>query len=150
MSCSRAEWQSDPPCSPEALRRPSRQRLRSRGRWRSFRACHAIDDAGRETLDGAAGAKVLRAIRGLCPETPISLTPSATSVADPAGCLRIVEAWEELPDVISANQGELGIVELCELLLSRGVGIEVGLLRIDDARAFGHSGFSRPLSPSAY
>src|ERR1700758_1316305 len=35
---------------------------------------HAFDDAGQETLDGAACAKVLRAIRALCPETPISLT----------------------------------------------------------------------------
>jgi uncharacterized protein (DUF849 family) len=34
---------------------------------------HAFDDAGQETLAGAACAKVLRAIRALCPETPISL-----------------------------------------------------------------------------
>jgi len=33
-------------------------------------------------------------------------------------------------------------VELCELLLSRGVGIEVGLLSIEDARAFARSGLS--------
>ena len=44
---------------------------------------HAFDDAGRETLDGAACAEVLRAIRDLCPETPISLTTSATIVEDP-------------------------------------------------------------------
>jgi uncharacterized protein (DUF849 family) len=44
---------------------------------------HAFDDAGRETLDGIACAKVLRAIRALCPETPISFTTSATIVGDP-------------------------------------------------------------------
>ena len=59
---------------------------------------HAFDDAGRETLDSAACAKVLRAIRALCPETPISLTTSATIVADPKKRLRIVEAWEEMPE----------------------------------------------------
>jgi uncharacterized protein (DUF849 family) len=101
---------------------------------------HAFDDAGRETLDGAACAKVLRAIRALCPKTPISLTTSATIVADPSERLRIVEGWEEMPDLVSANQGEKGIVELCELLLSRGVGIEAGLLIVDDARAFVSSG----------
>jgi uncharacterized protein (DUF849 family) len=103
---------------------------------------HAFDDAGRETLDGAACAKVLRSIRALCPETSISLTTSATIVADPRKRFSIVEAWEEMPDLVTANQGEPGIVELCELLLSRGVGIEAGLLSIEDARAFVLSGLA--------
>jgi uncharacterized protein (DUF849 family) len=103
---------------------------------------HAFDDAGQETLEGAACARVLRAIRGLCPEIPISLTTSAAIVADPRERFRIVEAWEDMPDLVTANQGEAGIVELCELLLSRGVGIEAGLLNIDDARAFVLSGLA--------
>ena len=41
-----------------------------------------------------------------------------------------------MPDLITANQGEPGIRELCELLLARGVGIEAGLLCTEDARAF--------------
>src|ERR1700681_1931561 len=64
---------------------------------------HAFDDAGRETLDGAACAKVLRAIRALCPETPISLTTSAAIVEDPGERLRIIAAWEEMPDLVTAN-----------------------------------------------
>lgn len=103
---------------------------------------HAFDDAGRETLDGAACAKVLRAIRALCPKTPISLTTSAAIVEDPAERLRIVEAWEEMPDLVTANQGEPGIVELCDLLLSGGVGIEAGLLSVDDAQTFVRSGLA--------
>jgi uncharacterized protein (DUF849 family) len=103
---------------------------------------HAFDDAGRESLEGAACAKVLRAIRALCPESPISLTTSAAIVGDPRERFRIVEAWEEMPDLVTANQGEPGIVELCELLLSRGVGIEAGLLTIEDARAFVRSGLA--------
>ena len=47
-----------------------------------------------------------------------------------------------MPDLVTANQGEPGIVELCELFLSRGVGIEAGLLSIDDARAFVRSGLA--------
>ncbi len=101
---------------------------------------HVFHDAGRETLDGIACGKVVRAIRGLCPATPISLTTSATIVGDPTERLRVVEGWEEMPDLVTANQGEPGIVELCELLLSRGVGIEAGLLSLDDARAFVLSG----------
>jgi uncharacterized protein (DUF849 family) len=101
---------------------------------------HAFDTEGRETLEGAACAQVLRAIRGLCPDTPVSLTTSAAIVQDPEERLRIIAAWDDLPDLVTANQGEPGIVELCELLLSRGVGIEAGLLTIDDARAFLRSG----------
>jgi uncharacterized protein (DUF849 family) len=103
---------------------------------------HAFDDAGRETLDGSACANVLRAIRALCPETPISLTTSATIVGDPGKRFSIVEAWEEMPDLVTANQDEPGIVDLCELLLSRGVGIEAGLLSVEDARAFVLSGLA--------
>src|SRR6476620_5110906 len=103
---------------------------------------HAIDDAGRETLDGIPCAILLRANRARCPETSISLTTSSAIVADPGERLRIVQAWEDLPDLVTANQGEPGIVELCELLLSRGVGIEAGLLTIEDARAFVRSGLA--------
>ena len=103
---------------------------------------HAFDDSGRETLKGDACARVLRAIRALCPETPVSLTTSATIVGDPGARLRLVEAWEELPNLCTLNQGEAGIAELCELLLSRGVSLEAGLLTTDDARAFVRSGLA--------
>ena len=103
---------------------------------------HVFDDDGNATLDGSSCARALRAIRTVCPETPISLTTSATIVADPDERRRIVEAWSEMPDLVSANQGEPGIVELCELLLACGVGIEAGLLTIDDAHAFVRSGLA--------
>jgi len=97
---------------------------------------HAFNDKGEETLEGDACARVVRATRAACPGIPISLTTSATIVSDPAERLRIVSSWTELPDLVTANQGEQGIVALCELLLSRGVEIEAGLLSVDDARKF--------------
>jgi uncharacterized protein (DUF849 family) len=103
---------------------------------------HAFNEAEQETLSGSACMEVLRAIRNVCPDTSISLTTSAAIVADPKERYRLVEAWEEMPDLVTANQGEPGIVELCELLMSRGVGIEAGLLCADDARAFVRSGLA--------
>jgi uncharacterized protein (DUF849 family) len=103
---------------------------------------HAFDDEGRETLGGVACAKVLKAIQAACPGIPISLTTSATIVANPAQRFSVIEAWSEMPDLVTANQGESGIVELCELLLSRGVGIEAGLLTAEDAKAFVRSGLA--------
>lgn len=103
---------------------------------------HAFDEAGRETLAGPACARVLHAIRARCPGTPVSLTTSAAIVGDPSERLRLVAAWTAMPDLVTANQGEAGIVELCDLLLSRGVAIEAGLLTSDDARAFARSGLA--------
>lgn len=104
---------------------------------------HAFDLAGNETLDGTSCEETLRNIRRLCPDTPVSLTTSASIVADPAERFRIVSAWKELPDFVTANQGERGIVALCEMLIDRGVEIEAGLLTIDDADAFVRSGLAR-------
>lgn len=103
---------------------------------------HVFDGAGKATLDGAACAAVLRAIRAVCAGIPVSMTTSATVVGEPKERLRIVEGWTEMPELVSANQGEAGIVELCELLLSRGVEIEAGLLSAEDARAFVGSGLA--------
>jgi uncharacterized protein (DUF849 family) len=103
---------------------------------------HAFDNEGRETLEGVACAMVLKAIRSFCPGTPISLTTSATIVTNPAQRFSMIEAWSEMPDLVTANQGESGIMELCELLLSRGVAIEAGLLTVADAQAFVRSGLA--------
>jgi uncharacterized protein (DUF849 family) len=59
---------------------------------------------------------------------------SRRSSAASASAYRFV--WAELPDLVTANQGEEGILQLCELLLSRGVEVEAGLLSVDDARKF--------------
>ena len=103
---------------------------------------HAYDEHGAETLAAEPCAAVVREIRGLCPGVPISLTTSADIEADPEARHALVASWTELPDLVTANQGEPGIVELCELLLSRGVGIEAGLLTADDAHAFVASGLA--------
>jgi uncharacterized protein (DUF849 family) len=81
-------------------------------------------------------AETIRRVRQACPGTTISLTTSADVVEDPADRLRLIPAWTVLPDLVTANQGEDGILEVCELLVSRGVGIEAGLLTLGDARQF--------------
>ncbi|WP_433965913.1 3-keto-5-aminohexanoate cleavage protein [Tunturiibacter gelidiferens] len=97
---------------------------------------HAFNDHGAETLDSDACARALRATRRQCPGIPISLTTSAAIVEDPAKRLAIISSWTELPDLVTANQGEEGIIQLCEVLMSRGVEIEAGLLSVSDAGKF--------------
>lgn len=120
------------PRTPEELAREARA---AREAGADVVHVHAYD-GGRETLDADAVAATLRAIRAACPRLPISLTTSAEIEPDPARRLALVAAWTELPDLVTANQGEPGIVELCEHLLARGVAIEAGLLSVADARAF--------------
>jgi uncharacterized protein (DUF849 family) len=76
------------------------------------------------------------------PGIPLSLTTSAEIEPDPDRRYALVAGWTELPDLVTANQGEPGIVELCELLLERGVGIEAGLLAVSDAEAFVAAGLA--------
>jgi uncharacterized protein (DUF849 family) len=97
---------------------------------------HPYDAEGHETLDAEPCAAALRAVRAVCPGTPVSLSTSADIVPDPARRRALVAAWTELPELVTANQGEEGIVDLCALLVERGIGIEAGLLSLADAHAF--------------
>ena len=103
---------------------------------------HAYED-GRETFDSEQCAAMVRAIRASCPGIPISQT-TALYIAgdDPERRLALISHWTELPELVTANQGEVGIVELCDHLIGRGVGIEAGLLTVGDADAFVQSGIA--------
>lgn len=103
---------------------------------------HPFDDAGRQTLDTSFSADTVRAVRLACPGVPISLSTSADIEPDPERRLELIAEWTELPDLVSANQGETGIRDVCELLLGRGVQIEAGLLHHTDASAFVDSGLA--------
>lgn len=103
---------------------------------------HPYDEHGRETLAAELCAWALRAVREACPGVPISLSTSAAIEPDPERRYALIAGWTELPDLVTANQSEEGILELCEMLLARGVGIEAGLLSLDDAYAFVASGIA--------
>jgi len=103
---------------------------------------HPYDEIGRETLAAGPCAAALQAVRATCPRVPISLSTSAAIEPDPRRRRELVASWTVLPELVTANQGEVGIRELCEDLIRRGVGIEAGLLSLADAEAFIHSGFA--------
>ncbi len=108
---------------------------------------HPYDESGRQTFEAEPCAAALRAVRAACPGIPISLSTSADIEPDPERRLALVAAWTDLPELVTANQGEPGIAELCELLIERGIGIEAGLLSLADARhlhRFRHRGPLRP------
>jgi uncharacterized protein (DUF849 family) len=103
---------------------------------------HVYDPDGWETFAAPECAAAMRAVRWDCPGIPISLTTSAGVEPEPARRLKMISGWTQVPDLVTANQGEEGILELCELLIGRGVGIEAGLLKLADAEAFVRSGIA--------
>jgi uncharacterized protein (DUF849 family) len=103
---------------------------------------HPYDDDGRQTFEAEACAAAIRAVRAVCPGIPISLSTSDEIEPDPERRRSLVAGWTELPELVTANQGEEGILDLCAVLIERGVGIEAGLLSLADAHAFAASGMA--------
>ena len=127
------------PRTPEQLAREGRAAVDAGARALHL---HPYDDRRRQTLDAAACSAALRAVRAVCPRIPISLSTSAAIERDLQRRYTQVAGWTDLPDLVTANQGEPGIVDLCELLIGRGVGIEAGLLSLADAETFVASGLA--------
>jgi uncharacterized protein (DUF849 family) len=127
------------PRTPDELARAGRAAVAEGARMLHL---HPYDEAGSETLDAAACAAALRAVRAACPGVAVSLSTSADIEPDPRRRRELIASWTLLPELVSANQGEPGIVELCDDLLARGVGIEAGLLSVADAQAFVRSGLA--------
>ena len=102
---------------------------------------HPRSADGRETLEPEAVAAVVAAIRESCPGVPLGLTTGLWAADGDAGRrLRLVAAWRELPDYVSANVSEPGFAELCELVARRGLATEAGVWSPGDAEALAGSG----------
>jgi uncharacterized protein (DUF849 family) len=99
--------------------------------------------SGRDTVEPDAVAAAVCAIRAACPGVPLGLTTGLWTTDGDAGRRHAcVEAWEELPDYVSANVSEPGCAELCALMTGRGVGIEAGVWTLADAETLIDSGLS--------
>src|SRR6266508_5215220 len=127
------------PRTPEQLARDARIVVEAGARSLHL---HAYDEQDRETLAATYCAAALRAVRAACPGVPLSLTTSASVEPDPDRRRALIATWTELPDLVTANMGEAGILDLCDLLIERGIGIEAGLLSLHDARVFVASGLA--------
>ncbi len=79
------------------------------------------------------------AVRHTLPGLPLGVTTGYWALPDAEQRLRAVESWSVLPDFASLNWHEPGSPELARLLLSRGLGVEVGLFHADAARSWAAS-----------
>lgn len=99
-------------------------------------------ESEKESLFAADVAATLAAVRAAAPGAAIGVSTGAWIIPDPVARLEAVTAWEVHPDFASVNFSEAGAVELAKLLLSRGVGVEAGLIDSGSARIFVASGLA--------
>lgn len=95
---------------------------------------HARGPDGRESL--AAIDETMTAMRRACPGTLIGVSTGAWIEKDAQRTRGAIESWSQLPDYASVNLSEPDAPAVMDLLREKGVGIEVGLATVDDARRF--------------
>ncbi len=83
------------------------------------------------------------AVRHAVPGLPLGVTTGYWALPDADERLRAVEAWGVLPDFASVNWHEPGSDELARLLLSKGLGVEVGIFHAEAAESWAASEFAR-------
>ena len=103
---------------------------------------HVRSSTGTESLMPEDIARTLQALKSAAPQAPIGVTTGAWIVPEPSERFQQVAAWEVQPDFASVNFSEQGAVELAQLLLARGVGVEAGLCDPLAAESFLRSGLA--------
>lgn len=94
---------------------------------------------GKDSLLPETVAAAVSAVRGVLPAMPLGVTTGYWALPDAQQRWDAVSAWEVLPDFTSLNWHEPGSPELGELILSRGMGIEVGIFHAEAARSWAAS-----------
>lgn len=79
------------------------------------------------------------AVRHAVPGLPLGVTTGFWALPDAEQRLRAVRSWEVLPDFASVNWHEPGSRDLAQLLLSRGLGVEVGIFHAEAAESWAQS-----------
>jgi uncharacterized protein (DUF849 family) len=104
---------------------------------------HPRGPDGLETLDALACDAAARAIRNACPGIPVGFSTGAWITGDHLLRMELIGSWVDRPDFASVNFSESGAIDLSELLLRIGIGIEAGISTVADAELFLDSGYAR-------
>jgi uncharacterized protein (DUF849 family) len=98
---------------------------------------------GRDSLEPAAVDAAVAAVRLAAPGLPLGVTTGFWALPDADARLRAVEGWTVLPDFASLNWHEPGSEALAHLLLSKGLGVEVGLFHAEAVASWAQSDLAR-------
>jgi uncharacterized protein (DUF849 family) len=101
---------------------------------------HPRDASGGESLRSADVAQAVEAARPA--GVPVGVTTGAWVVPDVGERLEMIAAWTVLPDFASVNLHEDGALQVAELLIARGIGVEAGVWTAASAADFARSGLA--------
>jgi uncharacterized protein (DUF849 family) len=94
---------------------------------------------GTDSLFGDEVDAAVAAVRAAVPGLPLGVTTGFWALPNADARLRAVDGWTVLPDFASLNWHEPGSEELAHLLLSKGLGVEVGLFHADAVASWAKS-----------
>ncbi|CAN5274720.1 3-keto-5-aminohexanoate cleavage protein [soil metagenome] len=94
---------------------------------------------GKDSLLPDTVAAAITAVRHAIPGVPLGVTTGYWALPDAGERLAAVRSWTVLPDFTSLNWHEPGSPELGELVLSKGLGLEVGIFHADAATSWARS-----------
>jgi uncharacterized protein (DUF849 family) len=100
---------------------------------------HPKTSDGKDSLEPDVVAAAVSAVRTAAPGLPLGVTTGFWALPDPGARRRAVEGWTVLPDFASLNWHEPGSPELADVLLGKGLGVEVGLFHLEAAAAWADS-----------
>jgi uncharacterized protein (DUF849 family) len=100
---------------------------------------HPKTPDGVDSLRPDVVAAAVTAVRHAVPGLPLGVTTGYWALPDAAERRRAVESWDVLPDFASLNWHEPGSPELAEVLLAKGLGVEVGIFHAEAAQSWAGS-----------
>lgn len=101
---------------------------------------HVRDRDGRPTLDPDDMARTITAVRAAIPGIAVGVSTGAFIERDVKVRYDTIAGWRVVPDFASVNMREEGAAALAELLISKRVGIEAGLMDVAGARELVNTG----------
>lgn len=104
---------------------------------------HPKTPEGKDSLQPDVVAAAVTAVRNAVPGLPLGVTTGFWALPDPDARRRAVEAWTVLPDFASLNWHEPGSPELADVLLGKGLGVEIGLFHLEAAASWAESTMAR-------
>src|ERR1700710_2819614 len=100
---------------------------------------HPKSADGKDSLHDAEVSAAVSAVRAAAPGLPLGVTTGFWALPDPEARRKAVESWTVLPDFASLNWHEPGSPELAEVLLGKGLGVEIGLSHLEAAASWAES-----------